>query len=351
MAASLRRPGYRLALATTVLAALVVMLGATTRLTHSGLGCPDWPGCYGFLGVPMSEARQALAAERFPEAPLDVAKGWYEMVHRYVAGSLGLMILALAIQAVRRRGDSRQPLRLPLALLTLVVAQALFGMWTVTLRLWPQVVTLHLLGGLATLALLWLLSLRLSGRPPSPVPAAGAGRRPLRRLASLARLLTALQIALGGWVSSNYAAVACLDFPTCQGRWWPPMDFANGFHLTQHIGPDYLGGQLYLEARTAIQVTHRLGAALLALVAGCLALALWRAGLARLAGALAAALVAQLAIGAAMVLSSLPLPLAIAHHAGAAVLLLVLVGVRYRLRMPAAAPSAARATINAEAPA
>lgn len=141
------RPGFRLALLATLLAGVVVLLGAYTRLTHAGLGCPDWPGCYGFLAVPMSEAQQALAAERFPAAPLEVEKGWNEMVHRYFAGGLGLLILALALQALRRRGQPGQPLKLPLVLLAVVIAQALFGMWTVTLQLWPQVVTAHLLGG------------------------------------------------------------------------------------------------------------------------------------------------------------------------------------------------------------
>src|SRR5690606_12038476 len=147
------KPGYRLALFATLLAAVVVLLGAYTRLTHAGLGCPDWPGCYGFLSVPMSEHKQTLAAERFPDAPLEVDKGWNEMVHRYFAGTLGLVILGLAGQALLRRG-SGQPLRLPLGLLGLVVLQAAFGMWTVTLKLWPQVVTGHLLGGFATLSLL-----------------------------------------------------------------------------------------------------------------------------------------------------------------------------------------------------
>ncbi|NQD96861.1 heme A synthase, partial [Pseudomonas sp. CrR25] len=155
----MRKPGFPLALCATLLALVVIMLGAYTRLSHAGLGCPDWPGCYGFLGVPMSEQSQSLAAARFPEAPLEVAKGWYEMVHRYFAGSLGLMILALALHAWRRRGEPGQPLKLPLLLLGLVIVQAAFGMWTVTLKLWPQVVTAHLLGGFATFSLLFLLCL------------------------------------------------------------------------------------------------------------------------------------------------------------------------------------------------
>ncbi|WP_449342990.1 COX15/CtaA family protein [Stutzerimonas tarimensis] len=315
----------RLALATLLLTLLVVLLGAFTRLVDAGLGCPDWPGCYGFLGVPMSEGKQNLALERFPDAPLEVAKGWFEMVHRYFAGALGLAILGLAVLALRR---PQMPRRLPLLLLAVVITQAMFGMWTVTLKLWPQVVTLHLLGGMTTLALVFLLCLRLSGR----FPAAPGIPRGLRRLGLAALILAVLQIALGGWVSSNYAAVACLDFPTCQGQWWPTADFANGFHLTQDVGPNYLGGLLYNDARTAIHLTHRLGALLLSLVLLALAFSLWRRGLRGLAGLLLMALAAQLAIGIAMVLLHMPLSLAVAHNGGAAALLLALVLVNYRLR-------------------
>ncbi|WP_017939439.1 COX15/CtaA family protein [Zestomonas thermotolerans] len=324
----LRKPGFRFALCATVLAFLVVLLGAYTRLTHAGLGCPDWPGCYGFLGVPMSEAKQALAEARFPEAPLEVVKGWNEMVHRYFAGTLGLLILGLAVQALRHRGEPGQPLRLPLLIFGLVILQAAFGMWTVTLKLWPQVVTAHLLGGFATLALLFLLSLRLSGAFPA-LPAL-SGR--LRGLAGAALALLVGQIALGGWVSSNYAAVACVDLPTCHGQWWPAMDFANGFHLTQQIGPNYLGGQLDSDARTAIHMSHRLGALLVTLILLLLAWRLRAAGLGRLAALLVLALAVQIGLGLSNVLLHLPLPVAVAHNGGGAALLLVLVLINYRLR-------------------
>lgn len=336
-------PGYRLALFATALAVVVVLLGAYTRLTHAGLGCPDWPGCYGFIGVPMSEHKQAVAEARFPEAPVEVEKGWNEMVHRYFAGSLGLVILGLAVQALRRRGQDGQPLKLPLLLLGVVIAQAAFGMWTVTLQLWPQVVTAHLLGGFATLSLLFLLCLRLS----AALPVLPAVSRRLRALAGLALLLAVGQIALGGWVSSNYAAVACVDLPTCHGEWWPAMDFANGFHLTQHIGPNYLGGQLDSDARTAIHMTHRLGALVLSLVL----LLAWRlraAGLARLSGLLLLALAVQVSLGVSNVLLHLPLAVAVAHNAGGAALLLVLVLINYRLRAhPLAAHSRESADLAA----
>ena len=328
----MRKTGFWLSLFAFALAVVVVLLGAYTRLTHAGLGCPDWPGCYGFLGVPMSEQAQALAAARFPEAPLEVHKGWNEMVHRYFAGALGLVILALAIQALGRRGEAGQPLGLPLLLLGVVITQALFGMWTVTLQLWPQVVTAHLLGGFATLALLFLLCVRLSGYgvPVSPIP------RRLRQLAVVALLLAIGQIALGGWVSANYAAVACPDLPTCQGVWWPDMDFANGFHLTQHIGPNYLGGLLYGDARTAIHMSHRLGALTLTLVLLLLAWQLWRQARGRLAVLLVLALGVQIGLGMANVLLHLPLAVAVAHNGGGATLLLVLVLINERLRHPVA---------------
>ncbi|WP_434457282.1 COX15/CtaA family protein [Stutzerimonas urumqiensis] len=339
------RPGYRLALIATALAVVVVLLGAYTRLTHAGLGCPDWPGCYGFLGVPMSEHKQNLAALRFPDAPLEVHKGWNEMVHRYFAGTLGLVILALAVQAVRRRHTPGQPLKLPLLLLAVVIAQAAFGMWTVTLQLWPQVVTAHLLGGFTTLALLFLLTLRLA-RADAPSPATPAPRR-LRMLAGLALLIVIGQVAIGGWVSSNYAAVACLDLPTCHGRWWPEMDFASGFNLTQHIGPNYLGGQLDGEARTAIHVTHRLGALTVAGVLLLLAWRLQRDGRGALARWLLLALGIQLSLGVANVLLHLPLAVAVAHNGGGAALLLTLVLINYRLRTAASARPAPQSSLPA----
>ncbi|UVJ44101.1 COX15/CtaA family protein [Pseudomonas sp. LS1212] len=322
------RPGYRLAMFATLLALVVVLLGAYTRLTHAGLGCPDWPGCYGFISPPKTDAQLAHAELHFPDTPVEVHKGWNEMLHRYFAGTLGLVIAMLAVQALRRHGRQGQPYKLPLMLLGVVFAQAAFGMWTVTLKLWPQVVTAHLLGGFATLSLLFLLSLRLSGAF-APLP--GLPLR-VRRWAALGLLLVIGQIALGGWVSSNYAAVACVDLPTCHGQWWPAADFANGFHLTQHIGPNYLGGQLDSDARTAIHITHRLGALL---VTGALLVLAWQlrvAGLPRLAALVVLVLAVQIGLGISNVVFHLPLTVAVAHNAGGATLLLTLVLVNYRTR-------------------
>jgi len=321
------KAGFRLALLATLLALLVGLLGAYSRLTHAGLGCPDWPGCYGFLSVPQSEAQLAHAELHFPDTPVEADKGWSEMVHRYFAGALGLMIAVLAARAWRQRHVPDQPLKLPLFILLVVFAQAAFGMWTVTLKLWPQVVTGHLLGGFATLSLLFLLTLRLSG----VLPALAVPRR-LQRWATAGLVLGILQIALGGWVSSNYAAVACIDVPTCHGEWWPAADFANGFHLTQHIGPNYLGGQLDSDARTAIHLTHRMGAVALTLVLLGLAWQLRKVGMTRLAGLLLAALAVQISLGVSNVVFHLPLTVAVAHNAGGAALLLTLVLVNYHAR-------------------
>ncbi len=321
------KPGFRLALFATLLALIVVLLGAYTRLTHAGLGCPDWPGCYGFISVPKSEAQLAHAELHFPDAPVEAHKGWNEMIHRYFAGTLGLLISVLAGRAWVNRRHPGQPLKLPLFLLAVVIAQAAFGMWTVTLKLWPQVVTGHLLGGFATLSLLFLLTLRLSG----VLPALTVPKR-LQYWATAGLLLVIGQIALGGWVSSNYAAVACIDFPTCHGQWLPPADFANGFHLTQHIGPNYLGGQLDSDARTAIHLTHRIGALLLTVVLLGLAWQLKVVGMTRLAGLVLIALAAQITLGISNVLFHLPLPVAVAHNAGGAALLLTLVLVNYHAR-------------------
>jgi cytochrome c oxidase assembly protein subunit 15 len=204
-------------------------------------------------------------------------------------------------------------------------------MWTVTLKLWPQVVTAHLLGGVATLSLLFLLTVRLSGafpvQPQLPVR--------LRRMATLGILLVTVQIALGGWVSANYAAMACTDLPTCQGQWWPDADFANGFHLTQHIGPNYLGGKLDSEARTAIHLTHRVGALLVTFSLLALAWQLRKAGFKGMATLLLLALGAQIGLGISNVLFHLPLAIAVAHNAGGAALMLSMVLINFRVRVPA----------------
>lgn len=326
----------RWALLATLLAVVVVMLGAWTRLVDAGLGCPDWPGCYGFLSVPQSADSIALAELRFPHAPVDAAKGWPEMIHRYFAGALGLVILGLAVFAVRRRNDAQIPLKLPLFLLAMVVLQAAFGMWTVTLKLWPQVVSAHLLGGFTTLTLLFLLTLRLRKSPVILSPGQSEQLKAPRRLLVAALVAVVIQIALGAWVASNYAAVACTDLPTCQGQWWPDMDFEHGFNFFQHVGPNYLGGQLNNEGRVAIHVSHRLGALAVLVVVGAALVFLWRRTrhreLRQGAALVGLLLGLQLMLGLTNIWLQLPVAVAVAHNAGGAALLLSLVYLIHRLQ-------------------
>lgn len=325
----------RLAVIATVFTVMVVLKGAYTRLVDAGLGCPDWPGCYGFLTVPTTDTKIALAEARFPHAPVDTSKGWPEMIHRYLASTLGLLIIGLAALAWKRDAEEIRPRKHTLALLGLVILQGLFGMWTVTLQLWPQVVTGHLLGGFATLSVLFLLTLRLYARPRAVVD--DVRQQALRQKAWIVVSLAAVvvQIALGGWLSSNYAAVACPDFPTCQGSLWPPMDFKEGFNVFQHIGPNYLGGLMDNEARVAIHMTHRLGAVV---VTALILLTCWRlwklapaAGMRPCILVVGALLATQIALGITNVVALLPLGVAVAHNGVAALLLLALIWTLYRL--------------------
>lgn len=324
-------------LTATLLTAVVVVLGAFTRLSDAGLGCPDWPGCYGHLTWPKSDAAIVAAEARFPEFPVEHDKTWPEMVHRYFAGVLGLLILAIAVSVWRKSNalpHHHYPRWHTFSLLLLVIVQALFGMWTVTLKLWPQIVTAHLLGGFATLSLLWLLTLRARRRPWQIPEAIKPRWRSTRWLAVTVLFTLVLQIALGGWTSSNYAALACTDFPRCHGEWWPAVDFQAGFNISQDIGPNYLGGLLENEARTAIHLTHRLGALLLTALTLCLIGRLWRFRVAScrpIALLLFATLCIQLTLGITNVLASLPLAVAVAHNATGALLLLIMVTLCYRV--------------------
>jgi cytochrome c oxidase assembly protein subunit 15 len=309
-----------------VLALVVVTLGAWVRLTDAGLGCPDWPGCYGRLVVSAEIASDPAAAELHAERPLEAGKAWREMIHRYFASSLGLICLALASIAIARRKEPGQPLVLPLVLVGLVVLQGLFGMWTVTLRLLPLVVVTHLVGGLSVLGCLFWLA---RGKAPRV-----AGSRALRTLGLAAGAVLALQIFLGGWTSSNYAAVACPDFPTCQTQWWPVIaDFSQGFDLIHEIGPDYEGGVLDHPARVAIHFVHRLGAVLALLLIGFFGWRLLQEHESPLTGgAVLAALAAQLGIGVSIVLFGVPLWVAVAHNGVAAILLLTVINANQRIR-------------------
>ncbi|MGQ0428997.1 MAG: COX15/CtaA family protein [Gammaproteobacteria bacterium] len=313
----------RAALAASILCAVVVVVGAWVRLTDAGLGCPDWPGCYGHLHPSQLTDRVDEINADNPDRPFDYQKALNEMVHRYVVGALGILVLALVAMSAWNRRDAAQPRALPWVLLLLLAFQALLGMWTVTLLLKPLVVTLHLLGGLTTLALLWWLALPPERRELK------AAERPVRRLAIMATVVLLVQVSLGGWTSSNYAAAACADFPACHGQWWPDMDFRNAFVLWRGLGIDYEGGVLDAPARVAIHYTHRLGAYFTALVLLLPILGAWRRAqtfATRIAAtALFLSLALQTLIGMNLIWQGWPLWLGTAHNAGAAAVVLALV--------------------------
>ena len=315
---------YRaLALSAVALALLVIVVGAYVRLEDAGLGCPDWPGCYGqMLGVPDDPHEVARAHEAFPGKTVDAGRARKEMFHRYLAGTLGLLILALAVMAWRARGRTGRPPGLALVLVAVVGAQATLGMWTVTMLLKPAIVTLHLLGGMTTLALLLWLVLREVDPPAPPAPIATR----LRPWTAGALAVLVCQIALGGWVSANYAALACPDFPVCHGQWLPAMDFPNAYHVVRELGMTAAGAPLTQEALNAIQWTHRAGALITVVFLGAIGLAMARVPALRHTAVLLIALLGvQALIGIANVLLRLPLVLAVAHNAGAALLLATLV--------------------------
>jgi len=308
-------------------ALLVVSVGAYTRLADAGLGCPDWPGCYGFLTVPDQVEDVELAETRYPGAPVEFVKAWWEMGHRYIAGALLVLVFSMLVMAYRGREREDTPLALASVLMVIILCQAAFGAWTVTLKLWPQVVTAHLLGGFTTLSLIWLLFLRQGGF--SQIVAALPAPTLLARVAFA---VVVLQIMLGGWVSSNYAALACYDFPSCDGTYAPPMDLQQGFNIFQSVGPNYLGGIMTSEARTAIHWVHRIGAIIVLLVVGGLVLQVVRQ-VAIVGYALLAALVAQITLGILNVVWVLPLLNATAHNTVGALLLLVLVTINFAPRL------------------
>ena len=322
----------RLTAALLVLALGVIVLGAWVRLNDAGLGCPDWPGCYGHALVQ-------------PGAGVEPAKAWKEMIHRYFAGSFGLLVMVLAVVAWRR-GSGRERVLLPVAAVV-VVFQAALGMWTVTLKLLPLVVMGHLLGGFTMAVLLWL---SLLGFAPARV------RRVSPGLVSLSRValgVVVLQVMLGGWTSANYAALACPDFPTCRGSWWPHANFAAAFVPWRGLGVSYEYGVLGGPARVAIQLAHRMGAVLVAGVVGTLGVRCLRSGVPRLrqsGGMLLGLLALQIALGIGNVLFGLPLAIAVMHN-GVAALLLLAVVYHVDVLRPAGAHEASSSAADSSAPA
>jgi cytochrome c oxidase assembly protein subunit 15 len=370
----------RIAAFAAVFAFGVIVFGAFVRLSDAGLSCPDWPTCYGKASWPGHERDIAQANAAFPDRPFETHKAWREQVHRMLAGTLGLLVLVLAVAAAwRRRGllamlaiaafsaafgvflymrhayaassafslvaialplfaairlDRAAPWRVAVAVLAVVVFQAMLGMWTVTLLLKPVVVMGHLLGGLLTFSLLSYVALALmtSYEPTSE-------QRHLNRAVVIGLALLACQIALGGWTSANYAALACgFDFPQCQGQWWPPTDFHEGFVLWRGVGVNYEGGVLDAPARAAIQIAHRIGALVVFCYLGWLAHRLARARSRGLGIAIGVLLIAQVTLGIGNVKLGLPLPVATAHNGVAALLLFVLIAALVRTQVSARDP-------------
>jgi heme a synthase len=335
----------KLAWVTVFLTFDLIMFGAFTRLTDSGLGCPDWPGCYGYAN-PLQAMEHIRAAEALmPDGPVTVMKAWIEMIHRYFAMGVGVLIIALMVIAWRgwiksRRTDLSFAPGYPTFLFFLVCVQGAFGAWTVTLKLQPAIVTIHLILGMLMLAALVWLGARQTAYPP-----VGSGGRGLRPLAAWAMVLLFVQIALGGWVSTNYAALACLDFPFCNGQLVPEMDLVNGFTLWRELGMTSGGEYLPFHALIAIHWVHRMFAFVV------IAMLLWLAVKARrdpalrtLGNAILLATGFQFVTGIATIFLYWPLALAVAHNGGAALLVLFLTMLNFRVRSPAEAASEPSAT-------
>lgn len=345
----------RLAIFGCFLALCVILLGAWTRLSDAGLGCPDWPGCYGHYTVP-SDAQYINEAELEFNQKFEAEKAWPEMIHRYFASTLGFIIVIMFIGAlVGRRKDPTIPMMLPAILLPLVIFQGLLGMWTVTLKVHPFIVMLHLLGGFSVLSLLFLYVLQLR---PKIVSLSQVVAKKFKSYALAGLVVVVLQIALGGWTASNYAATSCSELPFCNDGWTQNVDFAGGFDLWQkgfdfdefklhelekmeadlaHARGEtfinYEGGVLDHEAKIAIHVTHRIGAYLVFLIIGLLAVLLIRERdsvlLRHLGRAVALVLLAQMLLGISNIVFGLPLFVAVAHNGGGALLLLTLITVNF----------------------
>ncbi|MFQ3287886.1 MAG: cytochrome c oxidase assembly protein subunit 15 [Alteromonadaceae bacterium] len=322
----------KLVLLSILLAIIVVSLGAYARLTHAGLGCPDWPGCYGMIDVPVSTEQLNKAKIAFPDQVVDPEKAWNEMIHRYFAGALGLLILAIAFLSFRNRGQGT-PLRLPLLILVIVTFQAALGMWTVTMKLMPIVVMGHLLGGFTTLCLLFLLYLRLN---PYRLSTGDFSVKKYGRYGLIGIVILTAQIALGGWTSSNYAALTCTELPICQSGWVERLTFEDSFDLIPPEKETYEFGHLDHNERLTIHVVHRIGAIVTSIYLAWLLLMVFIKSntifFKKLSALVAVLLFTQISLGISNIWFSLPLAVAVGHNVVAACLMLALIMLTYSLR-------------------
>lgn len=321
----------KLAKYAALLAFIVVVVGAYTRLTDAGLGCPDWPGCYGQLLVPETEMDLHAASALYPDQPVDASKAKTEMAHRYLASTLGLLILILGFLGLK--SPKRSIKILSLSLVALVIFQGLLGMWTVTLRLFPTVVMGHLLGGLTTLSLLWLLYL-LHSQPHALLRKTQPSHpsRLLKNLSIFSLIAVIIQLALGGWTSANYASLACPDFPSCLGQYWPTqLDFYQAFNFFSGIGLKFPTLAIDNDARLTIHFMHRLWAIVVCASILFTCIKLWQQKQSCFAWFLLLVLCIQVGLGITNVLAKLPLSIAVMHNGVGALLLLTLVTLNFRL--------------------
>jgi cytochrome c oxidase assembly protein subunit 15 len=314
---------------TTFLTLDLIMFGGFTRLTDSGLGCPDWPGCYGTASPFLAHAQISAAHAAMPSGPVSMVKAWIEMIHRYFAMAIGVLIIAQTASAwiarIKHKSSTVSPWW-PTSLLLLIVVQGVFGAWTVTMKLQPVIVTTHLLLGLTLLGALAWFSARLT-----PIPGYEPEIARYRAAALAGLVLLVIQLALGGWVSTNYAVLACTDFPTCNGQWIPPMNFAQGFHLWRALGMTGDGEVITQDALVAIHWTHRTFAVVVIAYLAALAFKMRRfESLRAPATGVLIVLALQFATGLSNIVLQWPLPIAVAHNGGAAVLLLLVVVLNFR---------------------
>ena len=319
----------KLVLLSIMLALVVIVLGAYARLTAAGLGCPDWPECYGHLSFSQTTENIDIAQQAFPERPFEEHKAWTEMIHRYFASALGFLILVIFINSLFSKTYNK-PVKLPLLLVLLVCFQGALGMWTVTLNLLPAEVMGHLLGGFTVLSGLFLLYLRLT---PYRIPGGDARMRQFGKYAILGVVILTAQIALGGCTSANYAALACTELPICQGNWYEILDFYGAFSIPEAENYEY-GAHNYNE-RMTMHIVHRIGALVTFLYLCWLGIKLYAAANSNLIKKLSVLMVlvmgVQIILGVSNVVFSLPIAVAVMHNAVAACLMLVLITISYTL--------------------